>query len=189
MCNHAVGLSKYRDAPPPLAGLLPFRDRSTLYAMPEIVLLCGLPGSGKSTWAAARALRGAMVFNSDQWMLRLYGPHMSREVFDARLAACFGLICEQTNRLTALGIDVVIDGVGWKREQRRLVVERLAVSGAALSLLWFDVPPDELRRRLVRRNAALPPDTFEITDAMLTEFAGWFEPPTEAEGLRVVRVG
>lgn len=164
------------------------RGMATPDDMPEILLLCGLPGSGKTTWAATRAQRGAMVFNPDQWMLRLYGPHLPREVFDARLASCFELIYEQTNRLVALGLDVVIDGGFWKRENRRVAVERLAGSGASLTLHWFDVPPDELRRRLVRRNAALPPDTYEITEAMLELFAGWFEPPTAAEGLRVVRM-
>ncbi|MBK8478571.1 MAG: ATP-binding protein [Opitutaceae bacterium] len=156
--------------------------------MPEILLLCGLPGAGKTTWAKVRTQRGAMVFNPDQWMLRLYGAHMPREVFDARLATCFDLIYEQTNRLVALGLDVVIDGGYWTREQRRRAREQLAGSGVPLTLYWFDVPGDELRRRLERRNAALPPDTFEITEAMLELFAGWFEPPTEAEGLRVVRM-
>jgi hypothetical protein len=129
-----------------------------------------------------------MVFNPDEWMLRLYRPHMPREVFDARLAICFDLIYGQANRLAALGVDVVIDGGFWKREQRRIAVERLAVSGAQLTLLGFDVPLDELRQRLAARNSALPPDTFEITEAMLDLFASWFAPPAETEGLRVVRV-
>jgi len=157
--------------------------------MPEIILLCGLPGAGKTTWAKARAQQGAMVFNSDEWMLRLYGPRMPREVFDARLAACNDLVYEQTNRLVALGVDVVIDGMGWKRDQRRIAIDRLRPSGVTPKLMWFDVPLDELRRRLAVRNAALPPDTFEITGAMLEQFAGWFEPPAADEGfaLEIVR--
>jgi len=156
--------------------------------MPEIALLCGLTGSGKSTWAAERAKRGAMVFSSDQWMIRLYGHHMPRELFDTRVANCMELIFDQANRLAALGVDAVIEGPTWRRAERQRASQRLAASGAELTLYWFDVPIDELRRRLVIRNAALPPNTFEVTAAMLTEFAGWFEPPTADEGLRIVRV-
>ena len=156
--------------------------------MSEIALLCGLTGSGKSTWAAERAKSGAMVFSSDQYMIRLFGHHMPREVFDSRMASCMELIFEHANRLAALGVDVVIEGAAWRRTDRQLAAQRLAVSGAELTLYWFDVPLEELRRRLAVRNASLPRDTFEITDAMLTEFAGWFEPPTADEGWRVVRV-
>jgi predicted kinase len=156
--------------------------------MAEIALLCGLPGSGKTTWAAQRAERGAMVFNADEWMIRLYGHHMPREVFDARLTNCMALIYDQAKRLTALGLDVVIDTGFWKRAHRRDALEQLRGSGATLTLYWFDVPLDELRRRLADRNAALPPGTFAVTDAMLTEFAGWFEPPAADEGFRVERV-
>ena len=157
--------------------------------MSEIALLCGLTGSGKSTWAAERAKGGAMVFSSDHYMIRLFGHHMPREVFDARMASCMELILEHANRLAVLGVDVVIEGAAWRRAERQLAAQRLAASGADLTLHWFEVPLDELHRRLARRNAALPPDTFEITDAMLTEFAGWFEPPTADEGWRIVRVG
>ncbi len=157
--------------------------------MSEIILLCGLPGSGKSTWAKARAAQGAMAFSTDQWMLRLYGPHMPRELFDARLAVCSDLLYEQALRLAALGVDVVIEGAFWKREDRRIAIERLKPSGARLRLVWFDVPHEELLRRLAKRNAALPADTFEITPEMFGVFAGWFAPPGADEGfeLEVVR--
>ncbi len=167
------------------------RGAACCRAMAEIHLLCGLPGSGKSTWAAARVREGAVVFNPDEWMLRLFGPHMPREVFDARLAACLELIYEQTVRLSSLGLEVVVDAGYWTCAQRRGAAARLGSCGATLTLRWFDVPIGELRRRLALRNAARPPNTFEITDEMLALFAGWFQPPTPAEGLRLVveRVG
>jgi predicted kinase len=52
----------------------------------------------------------------------------------------------------------------------------------------LDAPRHVLEERLARRNAALPAGTFEITPEMLDVFEGMFEPPSPAEGLRVVVV-
>ena len=53
--------------------------------------------------------------------------------------------------------------------------------GVTCRLIYFDVPHEELRRRLRLRNQALPPGTFEIDDAALDLFTAQFEPPAPDE--------
>ena len=45
----------------------------------------------------------------------------------------------------------------------------------------LDVSKDELLKRLRSRNAALPPDTFSVTESQLETWWNWFEPPTQDE--------
>src|SRR5262245_15244576 len=119
-------------------------------------LLSGPVGAGKTTFARSLAEeQRAVVFSIDDWMIRLFGHHMPRDVFHARLTACMGVIYETSTRLLELGTDVVLDCGYWRREHRAHAREQLRASGAELRWYYFDVPPSERWSRLERRNAAL----------------------------------
>ncbi len=151
-------------------------------------LLIGPVGSGKTTFAGTLAeQRQAVRFSLDEWMIELFGHHMPRDVFHARLVACLGIIYRTSTRLLELGTDVVFDCGYWRREHRDDARERLRASGAELCWYYFDVPPAERWSRLERRNAALPAGTFEITREMFDDFVLCFEPPALPEVF--VRVG
>lgn len=61
--------------------------------MTTLTLLCGLPGSGKTTYARRLEERGTLRLSSDDWMVPLFGHHMPREVFNERLAVIRQLQC------------------------------------------------------------------------------------------------
>jgi predicted kinase len=114
-------------------------------------------------------------------MIRLYGHHMPREVFDARVSTIMGIILDLSVRLLRLQVPVVLDCGFWTRASRATARERLREAGAHTVLHYFDVPDSELRNRLARRNATPDPGVFEITPAMFDTFSEQFEAPGEDE--------
>jgi predicted kinase len=123
-----------------------------------VYLLVGPVGAGKTV--AARALErreAALRLSIDEWMIRLYGHHMSRELFEARRAACMELLVDLSERAAARGLNVVLDCGFWKRSQRHWVRERLTRAGFAVEVWHFEVDADERWKRVAARNEALPP--------------------------------
>jgi len=53
--------------------------------------------------------------------------------------------------------------------------------GVDIELHYFDVPLDELVRRLEKRNSEGDPNAFRISRAEMEEYFKLFEPPDEAE--------
>jgi predicted kinase len=155
--------------------------------MATVHLLCGKTGSGKTTYARRLEQNGAVRFSVDECMLRLFGAHMPRKEFDARLALCLNLVLELAERLAELGVPAVVDAGFWRRDGRREVRERLARRGVHACLHYFDVPDSELWRRLELRNREARAGTFEITREMFELFSGWFEAPGPEEEFHLVR--
>lgn len=147
----------------------------------RIYLLCGKTGSGKTTYARQLEQQGAIRFSLDEWMIRFYGHDMARELFDERVRLCEEMIFDLTEALVRRRVDVVIDHGFWKRETRDRARRRLADTGARIELIYFQIPDCVLRERLRGRNAALPAETFAITEEMFELFSSSFEPPGESE--------
>lgn len=148
--------------------------------MATLFLLCGLPGSGKTT--VARQLerdRPALRFGEDDWVTPLYGSEGVHD--DAKREAIKGLQWRVAVQVARLGIDVVLDWGAWSRSERDELRTRALADGIELAVIYLDVPRDELKRRLAARNAALPPDTFHVTPEMLDEYWAVFEPPDADE--------
>lgn len=154
----------------------------------RISLLCGKTGSGKSTYARQLEAAGAMRFSTDEWMIRLFGHHMPRELFTERLATCERMVLELAAQLAVRGVDSVIDHGFWRRAGRDAARALLAQAPAEVELVYFDIPDAVLERRLHARNAALPEGTFEITAEMFDQFSSWFEAPAPDEHACVVHL-
>jgi predicted kinase len=148
---------------------------------PRIYLLCGKTGSGKTTYARQREADGAVRFSLDEWMIRFYGHHMSREEFQTRTRICEETIFELASALAARQLDVVIDHGLWTKESRTWARSRLASATADVVLVHFTASDVELMRRIEARNAVLPAGTFLITEDMFHTFSKHFESPSMDE--------
>jgi predicted kinase len=156
---------------------------------PCCLLLCGMTGSGKTTLARTLEAEVTIVrFTIDEWMIELFGHHMSRELLDARLATLRRLIWGTAERLLALGIHVVLDEGFWRADGRAEAARRAVAAGGEPVLVYLAVPLSVLEERLERRNAQLPGGTYEITPEMLASFHAGFETPTADEGIRLIEI-
>ena len=157
---------------------------------PHALLLCGLAGAGKSHLARQLEVSlPALRFTVDEWMIALFGQHLPRPIHDERFATLEALTWDTARRTLALGVHVVLDYGFWRRAARQRTAERAREAGATPLVVYLDVPLGELERRLAARNAAPATGTYTITPAMLKEFAPHFEPPSEEEGIALVRLG
>ena len=148
--------------------------------MATVIMLCGLPGSGKTTLAhRIERERPALRLGEDEWFVRLYPGEDGHD--DAKREAIKAVQWEIAERVLRLGRDVVLDWGFWGRSERDDLRARAAAIGARAELVYLDVPLDELVARIMARNLALPPDTYPVAEAEVREWATWFQAPTPDE--------
>jgi|SRR5450759_3159969 len=142
---------------------------------PRLVLLCGLPASGKTTLARQLAESyGAVRLNPDEWESALDVDPFD-EGFQARLEAEFW---ELTQRLLVLGTSVVLEWGFWARSERDEKREAARKLGVAVELRFLDAPYEELVRRVVARHTG---GGIAITESHMERYRGIFQPPTDEE--------
>lgn len=146
-------------------------------ARPTLVLMVGLPGTGKTTVARQLEADGALRLTKDEWVKALYGqanPSDATAVIEGRLIAI-------ALRALELGVDVVVDFGLWSREERTALRHAAADVGARAELRYLALDPAEQRRRLDRRHADEPHTTWQMSDDELAAWAARFTPPTPGE--------
>src|SRR4051794_31963079 len=113
--------------------------------MPVLHLICGLPCSGKTTFARRlEAALPALRFEADDWTLRIGG-----NVFDdEKHTTVKSIQLEVALRSVQLGINAVVEGGLWYRAERIGVRSMAARAGCRTQFHFLDVPLEELVRRL-----------------------------------------
>ena len=150
--------------------------------MATLFLMCGLPGSGKTT--LARRLereRHALRLTPDEWIVKLFGTGLTLPTLDWCRDPVEAVQWGVAERALSLGINVILDFGFWSRSERDGFRSRAAALGAGVEVHFLDVPRPVLSARLAARNADLPPYTFRVTDAQLDTWWSLFEPPTPDE--------
>ena len=145
---------------------------------PVLITFCGLPGSGKTTTAKQLEIEtGAIRLNTDEWMAALevdFFEEVFREKLQAKLYA-HGLALVQQ------GHSIIVEDGHWSRAERDKQRDDVRELGALLELHYFDLPFDEIWRRLDGRNKKGDFGTVPITKKQLREYWAMFERPDEAE--------
>ena len=142
---------------------------------PRLVLLCGLPASGKTTLARQVAeAYGAVRLNPDEWESALEVDPFD-EGFQTRLEAQFW---ELAQRLLVLGTSVVLEWGFWARSERDEKRQAARTLGVPVELRFLDAPYEELVRRVTERHAD---GGIAITESHMEGYRATFEPPTDDE--------
>ena len=140
---------------------------------PRLIVVCGLPGAGKTTFARDLADRvGAVRLSADEWLdfLQIGRSERTREQVEA-------LQWKLAQDLLARGLIVIIEWGTWARSERDALRTGARALGAAAELHFLDAPIDVLLERLHRRNRESPP----ITRGELLRWTQLFEVPAPDE--------
>lgn len=155
--------------------------------MATLHIICGFIAAGKTTFAKQLEEKGnAVRFSIDEWMISLYGHHMSRDDFEDRMDRCKTLIWKISKQLLSLEIDVILDFGFWKRTERSKYRSLSDKESVDFKLYFLKADVDVLRHRLKFRNDNLPPGHFEITEEMFNAFFPVFLPPENDEHPQIV---
>jgi predicted kinase/GNAT superfamily N-acetyltransferase len=147
---------------------------SELQTRARLIIVCGLPGSGKTSHAkqVEQNLRGVR-FCADEWMDAV-GINLWDSEARQRIEKLQWNIAQQ---ILSLDRTVVIEWGTWARSERDALRLRARELGAAVELHYLSAPVDVLLDRVQRRGLENPP----IKRDQLLQWADAFQTPTAEE--------
>ena len=136
----------------------------------RLIIVCGLPGSGKTTWAKTLESKlRAIRFCADEWMDTL-AINLWEEETRTRIES---LQWELAQQLLVLGLTIIIEWGTWGRSERDAMRVRARELGAAVELHYLSAPVDILFERIQRRSMEYPP----ISREALSQWHEKFQEP------------
>src|SRR3954447_11401435 len=152
--------------------------RSRVMAGARLILICGLPGSGKTTFAKELAPKvPAVRLSPDEWKHDLgidYYDERRRVQLEHRL-------WRLAQELLTLGQSVILENGFWSREERDGLRLSARALGVAVELHYLEAPVEELWRRLQVRNDEGRPGVVPIKREDLQRWALQFAAPDAGE--------
>jgi predicted kinase len=141
---------------------------------PRLIIVCGLPGSGKTT--LAKVFEGrlrAVRFSPDEWL-----DALSLDIYDEeRRGKIEALQWKFGQELLALGLTIIIEWGTWGRSERDALRLGARALGAAVELHCLTAPADVLFDRIQRRGRVNPP----IERDSVSRWFELFQVPTPEE--------
>lgn len=142
---------------------------------PRVIVLVGLPGSGKSTWAEQQQYT---ILSSDE-MRRLLMDDPTDQSIHGRVFGSLRYLLRQ--RLELKRPVTCVDATNITRRDRRAWIKMAELYGCLPEAVFFDVPVEECLRRNAARGRVVPEEAIRIMAEKLAV-------PTLEEGFTSVTV-
>lgn len=144
---------------------------------PTVYMLCGLPGSGKTTYAKGLEQEtGALRLTLDEQLFEKFGRESEID-YAERERMTKEYLREVLVAKIHEGKSVILDYGFWKRSARDEYKTLIEKAGAQSQLMYFATRPEDLRIRLHERNATDPINNHIIDEQLLERFIAEFESP------------
>lgn len=154
--------------------------------MSKVIMMCGVCGSGKTTYAKEKEKEGYIRLSIDEEMWKTYGrkgidyPDSQYEELSEKVEL---FLREKLLSLIKQEQNVVVDFSFWNKEKRNFYRQLIEKSGGTVKLVYMKARLETLQKRLAKRNLHLNANSpFIITDEILEHhYYGFQEPCGEGE--------
>ena len=151
--------------------------------MSKVIMMCGVCGSGKTTYAKQKEKEGYIRLSIDEEMWNLYGQRGIDypEIRYDELSEKVELMLRQTMlRLIKDGKNIIIDFSFWNKDNRKLYKNMIEEAGGLIELVYMKASKELLQKRLQKRNLSLHANSpFVITDEILEHHYNVFQEPKD----------
>lgn len=150
-----------------------------------LVLMCGMPGAGKTVLAQALAMHGMSRVCPDEEMFRRHGRRgrdFPRHQYPALERLILDDLANEVRELLIAGHDVVLDHGLWTPEERTEWRAIATEAGAEPVLVYMPVPHHVRWERIRARNKTPGEDAPSLfSEEDLIRYSSRFHPPGEGE--------
>ncbi len=156
---------------------------------PLVVMMCGVAGSGKTTFSKRLEREGFVRLSIDEEIWKThgrYGIDYPMEKIEEYKEEAESKLRNLLIQLLSEKQQVVIDFSFWQRARRDEYKQLIEETGGKWKLIYLKVYPDELRERLKIRNKRMDANAYPVTDDLLNNYLNGFETPA-GEGEIVVK--
>ena len=148
-----------------------------------VVLMCGLAGSGKTTFAQRLEAKGFVRLSFDELVWSTagrFGLDYKAADYPRHLEATRPVLRGRLTELMGERTPVVVDSAFWNRAARDDYRALIGRHDCDCRLVYLRVDPETLRSRLRERSRRFDANAaFEVTTEMLDRFIAGFEAPSD----------
>ncbi|MFF2746464.1 AAA family ATPase [Kitasatospora sp. NPDC058048] len=157
--------------------------------MSTVVLMCGLPGAGKTTYAMELVRRGYVRLSIDEAVWQRLGQRdaglvLETEAFDQLKEEVRRQQRQELVELMLAGRDVVVDYSFWSRAARDDYKALAESHGCRWELVHLKADRTTLERRLAVRNGEEGANSVTVDEKLFNRYVANFEEPN-GEGEQV----
>ncbi len=145
-----------------------------------LILMCGLPGAGKTTLAKKIEIqRPAIRLCPDDWIIGILEDMNNIPERDRLRDPVEQLLWSHAQKLLELGNNVILENGFWSRVERDGYRESAKMMDAQVELHFLEASLEKLWDRVNKRNKES--QEFNLTKQELNDAYNSFEPPTDEE--------